>query len=69
MEKVASLSSLALPAVAAFGVFLLPDGTLAEVSEGSYDVGHADRIAGQLIILAAKIRASARRKISAAASD
>jgi len=29
----------------------------------------ADRIAGQLIILAAKIRASARRKISAAASD
>lgn len=48
---------------AVFGVSIKTDGTIEQIKTGSFDAGQADDIAGQLILLAASIRATARRRL------
>lgn len=45
---------------AALGVVLNADGTMQVLKAGSFDVGMADEIASQLILLASSVRNSAR---------
>lgn len=45
---------------AAFGVTLGTDGSIKTVAIGSFDLGYADRIAAELILLASRIRCAAR---------
>lgn len=45
---------------AAFGVTLGTDGSIKTVAIGSFDLGYADRIAAELILLASRIRCTAR---------
>jgi len=45
---------------AAFGVTLGADGSISTVAIGVFDIGYADRIAAELILLASRIRCSAR---------
>lgn len=64
MNSTQQIPAISIPAVAAFGVAIMPDGSLAEIKEGSFDVGQAEKMASRLVLLAAKIRNTTRRRLA-----